>query len=182
MPRGAGLRAVHVLFNDLQAYTGRMPIPRNAHTDPFVTHCLELLAPLGIVRSRAMFGGHGLYVDDLFVALIAFERLYLKTDAHSQPRFEQAGCEPFVYDGKNGSISMGYWTMPPEAMDSSALAGPWARLALEAALRARAAKATPRSRKRPAADSSSEAPGKGVKPRKSATPAKGAGSAKRHSS
>ena len=35
-------------------------------------------------RSRRMFGGHGLYVDDLFVGLIAFERLYLKVDAQIQ--------------------------------------------------------------------------------------------------
>ena len=47
-----------------------------------------------------MFGGHGLYVDDLFVALIAYERLYLKTDAQTRAAFEAAGCEPFVYDGE----------------------------------------------------------------------------------
>ena len=35
--------------------------------DDLRDHCLELLAPLGRVRSRRMFGGHGLYVDDLFI-------------------------------------------------------------------------------------------------------------------
>ena len=30
-----------------------------------------LLAPLGPVRTRAMFGGRGIYVDDLLMALIA---------------------------------------------------------------------------------------------------------------
>ena len=29
----------------------------------------DKLPPLGAARSRRMFGGHGLYVDDLFVAL-----------------------------------------------------------------------------------------------------------------
>lgn len=48
-----------------------------------VDHCLELLAPLGAVRARRMFGGYGLYVDDLFVALIAVDRLYLKADETS---------------------------------------------------------------------------------------------------
>ena len=56
-----------------------------------VDHCLELLAPLGAVRARRMFGGHGLYIDDLFVAIIGFERLYLKTDAVSRERFQAAG-------------------------------------------------------------------------------------------
>jgi DNA transformation protein and related proteins len=116
-----------------------------ARDHPFVAYCLELLAPLGPVRARAMFGGHGIYVDDLFVALIVFDRLYLKVDAVSQPRFEAAGCEPFVYDGKDKPITVSYWTMPPDAMESPAIAGPWAKWALEAALRARSAKSAPKA-------------------------------------
>ena len=69
-----------------------------------VDHCLELLAPLGAVRARRMFGGHGLYCDDLFFALIASDRLYLKADAQSQPAFEGAGCEPFVYEARGRSL------------------------------------------------------------------------------
>ena len=147
-----------------------------------VEHCLELLAPLGAVRARRMFGGHGLYVDDLFVAIIARERLYLKVDDDTRPRFAAAGCEPFVYvkparpspgddrapegargglgqpgaaTGKGAPVTMSYWTVPAEAMESPALMQPWARLAMAAALRARAARpaaaahrpraATPRS-------------------------------------
>jgi DNA transformation protein and related proteins len=106
----------------------------------FVTHCLELLAPLGATRARRMFGGHGLYVDDLFVALIASDRLYLKTDAQTRPRFEAAGCEPFVYDSKDKSVSLGYFSAPDDAMESPAYMQPWGRLAFEAALRAKAAK------------------------------------------
>jgi DNA transformation protein and related proteins len=109
--------------------------------DHFVEHCLELLAPLGAPRARRMFGGHGLYVDDVFVALVAFERLYLKVDADSAPHFAAAGCEPFVYDAKGRSMTMSYHSAPPEAMESPALMAPWARLALQAALRARQAKA-----------------------------------------
>jgi DNA transformation protein and related proteins len=109
----------------------------------FVDHCLELLAPLGAVRSRRMFGGHGLYVDDIFIALIAAERLYLKVDATTRPHFEAEGCEPFVYDVKGQAHSLGYFSAPQEAIDSPALMLPWARLALDAALRARALKRDP---------------------------------------
>jgi len=108
--------------------------------DEFVTHCLELLAPLGAARARRMFGGHGIYVDDLFIALIAFDRLYLKADAQTRARFEAAGCAPFVYDGQGRSVTMGYYTAPDDAMESPAYMQPWGRLALEAALRAKAAK------------------------------------------
>jgi DNA transformation protein and related proteins len=134
-----------------------------------VDHCLELLAPLGAVRAKRMFGGHGLYIDELFFALIAFERLYLKVDAQTQPAFESAGCEIFSYvkppgpplrgdlgqpvvaSGKGKPITMSYWTVPAEAMESPALMQPWARQAMEAALRARAAKASAAPRKRRAA-------------------------------
>lgn len=114
----------------------------------FVAHCVELLQPLGAVRTKRMFGGWGLYVDEIFIAIIAFERLYLKVDEQSRPAFEAEGCEPFVYDSKSGSVSLGYWTAPADALDSPALMLPWARLALQAALAARAAKpaAKPRTR------------------------------------
>ena len=107
----------------------------------FVDHCLELLAPLGRVRARRMFGGHGLYADDVFVALIAFERLYLKVDADTEARFAAAGCEPFVYEGAGKRVVMSYRTAPDEAMESPALMRPWAMLAMQAALKAAAAKA-----------------------------------------
>ncbi len=95
-----------------------------------------------------MFGGHGLYLDDLFVALIADERLYLKVDAESREAFIAAGGEPFVYEGKGRPITMSFCTPPIEAMDSPEVMRPWARQAMRAALAARAttrAKAPPRA-------------------------------------
>jgi len=116
--------------------------------DEFARYCTELLAVLGPARSRRMFGGHGFYVDDVFVALIFQERLYLKADDATRARFEQAGCEPFVYEGGDGKrVTMAYYTAPDDAMESPALMHPWARLAMEAGLRAAAAKA----RKKPQA-------------------------------
>lgn len=104
----------------------------------FAEHCAELLAAAGRVRRRRMFGGHGLYVDELFVALIIDERLYLKTDPATRPRFEAAGCEPFVYQGRGRAVETSYWSAPDETMDSPALMAPWVRLAVQAALAKRA--------------------------------------------
>lgn len=120
-------------------------------TPPFVGHCLELLAPLGRPRARRMFGGWGLYLDDVFVALVASDQLYLKVDARTQSAFEGAGCTPFVYHGQGKPVTMSYWTVPPEALDSPSLMTPWARLALQAALAARAAAVKPAPRRRQAA-------------------------------
>ena len=110
--------------------------------DEFARYCVELLGSHGPTRSRRMFGGHGFYVDDVFIALIFEERLYLKADDTTRARFEQAGCQPFVYEGGQGkSVSISYYTAPDDAMESPALMRPWARLAMEAGLRAAAAKA-----------------------------------------
>lgn len=129
-----------------------------------LAHCLELLAPLGAVRNRRMFGGQGFYVDDLFIALIAYDRLFLKADAQTRPLFEAAGCAPFIYDAAGGKqVSVSYFSAPDEAMESPVLMEPWARHALSAALRARAAKpraATPVKKARPRKGSAKTAPTK----------------------
>jgi DNA transformation protein and related proteins len=106
----------------------------------FAAYCAELLSSLGPTRVKRMFGGHGFYVDDVFIAIATSEQLYLKADATSRPRYEAAGCEPFVYDAAGKRVALGYWTAPDDAMESPALMQPWARLAMESALRARNAK------------------------------------------
>ena len=116
----------------------------------FVSHCLELLSPLGRSTSRRMFGGHGLYIDGLCMALIIRDVLYLKVDDAHRAAFEGAGCQPFTYAGKNDEVHvMSYYTAPEEAMESPAEMTPWSRRALAAAVAARA-KAPP-AKKKPAA-------------------------------
>jgi DNA transformation protein and related proteins len=127
----------------------------------FVSHCLELLECLGPMHSKRMFGGWGLYQGDVIVAIIAFERLYLKTSAETRPRFEAEGCAPFVYDARTGAVAMSYWSAPAEALDSPALMQPWARLALQAALAARAAKPAPKPRKKAPAKTPAKASPRG---------------------
>lgn len=116
--------------------------------DAFTELCVELLSPLGPVRVRRMFGGQGLYVDDLFMALIDDGQLFLKADEVTRERFVAAGCLPFSYPTKDGERQvMSYYRPPEEALESPPLMLPWARLALEAALRAaNAKKAKPAAR------------------------------------
>lgn len=109
-----------------------------AAKDDFASYCADLLAALGPVRVRRMFGGHGIYVDGVFIAIVAGETLYLKADAESAARFEAAGCAPFLYTSRGRTVNLGYRAAPPEAMDSPALMRPWASLALQAAIRTRA--------------------------------------------
>lgn len=106
----------------------------------FVAHVLDLLAPLGAVRARAMFGGWGIYCEDRMVALIAYDELYFKADGQTQRRFADAGSSPFVYAGKGKPVQMSYWRCPEAAMDEPEAFLGFARLALEAAARAEPAR------------------------------------------
>lgn len=107
----------------------------------FVNHVSELLAPAGCVVTKRMFGGHGIYLDGLFMAIIADDALYLKADDITRAAFDAGSCAPFVYSKDGKQMTMSYRRAPAEAMDAPHLMLPWARRALEAALRARAAKA-----------------------------------------
>jgi DNA transformation protein len=123
----------------------------------FVEYCCDLLGTVGPCLARRMFGAWGISTEGLTLAILADlgngEKLWLKADAESRARFEAAGCERFVYQTKDKAMSMNYYSAPEEAMESPQLMAPWARLALEAALKAQQAKpakkvgAKPKARK-----------------------------------
>ena len=115
-----------------------------AQSSEFAHYIAELLALAGHVRVTRMFGGHGFYCDGLFIGILSGETLYLKADAQSRAEFEMAGCQPFTYQRIGKTATLNFYSAPVDALDSSALLLPWARLALQAALRANAAR--PRSR------------------------------------
>ncbi|NIA68575.1 TfoX/Sxy family protein [Pelagibius litoralis] len=106
----------------------------------FVDHCLALLAPLGPVAPRAMFGGWGFFLDGNMFGLIAYGQLYLKADQASIETFAAAGSEPFVYEGKGKPVTMSYWRAPEDAMEAPDALLPWAELAVAAARRGAAKK------------------------------------------
>ncbi len=101
----------------------------------FTSYLRDLFADLGPVSLRKMFGGQGLYHDGVIIGLVIGDELFLKTDAITRTAFEQAGGEPFTYQGKGKPVVMSYFSPPAEAMESAQSMKPWARLAWEAALR-----------------------------------------------
>jgi DNA transformation protein len=88
-----------------------------------------------------MFGGYGISVDGLTIAILADlgagEKLWLKDSPETTAKFESVGCARFTYLVKGVPKSMGYYSAPDEAMESANDMAPWARLALDAALAAR---------------------------------------------
>ena len=111
--------------------------------DDFVAHVCDLFAPLGEVRPRAMFGGYGIYVDELFCAIIARDTLYLKADHTTRPDFEALGCQPFV-PFPDQRMVLSYYEVPAEVLDHHDTFAAWGTRALAAA---RNAAATPQTKK-----------------------------------
>ena len=101
----------------------------------FIAHVQELFADLGPLSARRMFGGYGLYLDDVMVGVVMDDGLYLKADDATKAQFEAAGSAPFVYEAGAKRVTMSYWSAPEAALDSPQAMLPWARLALQAALR-----------------------------------------------
>ena len=117
----------------------------------FLEWLRELLEPNGRVAFKRMFGGHGVYLDGLFVAIVVEGRPYFKADAETEPAFVAAGCAPFIYDSGGKRVEMSYWSLPESALDSAEDMSPWARRALAAALRKPAAKAAKKAARSKAA-------------------------------
>ncbi|MGE0116617.1 MAG: TfoX/Sxy family protein [Dongiaceae bacterium] len=108
-----------------------------AERNELLAYLLDQLAPLGDARGRAMFGGHGVYLDGLIIGLIAFDTVYLKVDDGNRPDFEAAGAEPFTYDGHGKPVVMPYWECPADVLEEPERLRDWALKALAASRRAR---------------------------------------------
>ena len=106
----------------------------------FVNYVLELMQSVGPVTARAMFGGHGIFLDGLMFGLVADSVLYLKVGKDNKDDYIQRGLEPFSYR-KNGKVmKMSYYQAPEESLEDADEMNSWANRAYAAALQAAAGK------------------------------------------
>jgi len=113
-----------------------------------------------------MFGGAGVFRDDLMFGLVTGGELYLKADEETVERFRAAGSRPFTFTRQGKPTETSYWSAPAEALDDPAAMVEWAEAGFQAALRA---KAKPLKKNRvPANGERSQAPRRaGSKPARS---------------
>jgi len=107
----------------------------------FVSYVVDLMQSIGPVHAKSMFGGHGIFLDELMFALVADNILYLKVDKDSEKEFKDRGLEVFTYNkkGKDASckaITMPYYQAPEETLEDSEEMNLWANKAYSVALRA----------------------------------------------
>ena len=107
----------------------------------FLDMIRELLAPVGSVSARRMFGAAGIYCDGIMFALADDDVLFFKADQVSKARYEAEGCGPFTYQGQTGLVSLQYWRLPERLYDEPDEFVEFAREAITVAAKAKSAKA-----------------------------------------
>jgi DNA transformation protein len=101
----------------------------------------EALAPLGAVTMRRMMGGATLYLDGTVFAILDDDQIWFKADKESDAAWDAEGCGRFSVTFKDGRVdTMNYRRGPLDVYDDPDAMRRWARLALEAGLRAPAKK------------------------------------------
>lgn len=83
-----------------------------------------------------MFGGVGIYANELFFALLDDDTLYLKVDDVTRPQFQGRGMAPFRPYGEEGE-TMQYYEVPADVLEDPEDLGVWVEAAIAVARRAK---------------------------------------------
>ena len=97
----------------------------------------EALEPLGTVTMRKMMGGATLYLDGTVFAIMVEGEIWFKADAESDAVCDEADCARFAFTSNDGGTGiMNYSPAPADVYDDPEAMQHWAKLAVEAGLRA----------------------------------------------
>ena len=105
-------------------------------SDSFAEFLRELLAPLGPVTMRRMFGKTGVFCDGLMLGMVADNTLYFRVDDRNRAAFKEAeSFPPLNYERKGCTIDLSFWRAPERLFDEPDELLTWAQAALAAARR-----------------------------------------------
>ena len=113
----------------------------------FTDFVVEQLEGCGVISTKRMFGGVGIYCGEVFFALIDNDILYLKVDDVNRPDFVRAGSAPFRPYGDDRA-TMQYYAVPANVIEDASALTQWGRKAISAAQRKTGKKVRVRSVKR----------------------------------
>jgi len=99
--------------------------------DSFKNFVLDQLEELPDLECRSMFGGYGLYQDEIFFGIIFKGRLYFKTNARTVVPYRRLGMKPFRPNSKQTLKS--YYEVPVDIIEDCDRLTIWAREALNVA-------------------------------------------------
>ena len=100
--------------------------------ESFKEFVLDQLGALPEVRAKAMFGGYGLYLSDRFFGILMDGRLYFKTDEETRTAYVERRMGPFIYEKARRTLTINYFEVPPDVLESREDLVAWARRAIQA--------------------------------------------------
>lgn len=102
----------------------------------YIKFILDILSPLTGIKCTKMFGGYGIYKDNIFFAIMAQDILYFKVDDINRNDYQEYESKPFSYKNKNKkSIVMSYWQVPSDILENQNELINWVNKAVNAAKR-----------------------------------------------
>lgn len=81
------------------------------------------------VRFKPMFGGYGLYCEEVFFGIIHGEKLYLHTNDESREHYEKAGMTCFITPARKKPLKS-YYEIPADILENEKETVRWAREAV----------------------------------------------------
>ena len=100
----------------------------NKTDESFKDLVLDQLQELEGVEARRMFGGFGLYRDEIFFGIVHRERLYFKTDDSTVRAYRKHKMKPFRPNAKQTLKS--YYRVPVEILENTEQLCEWAAKAI----------------------------------------------------
>jgi DNA transformation protein and related proteins len=117
------------------------------YSNDYLQYVLEQLSGLQGAVSRRMFGGAGLYYDELFFGLLAANTLYFRVNDENRPEYAALGMSRFRPYKDKPHLSFNYYEVPAHVLDNAAELVRWAQRSLKvAAAAAKEVKRRPRRR------------------------------------
>lgn len=100
--------------------------------ESFREYVIDQLSDVPHLRTRKMFGGLGIYSDDVFFALVTSgDVLYFKTSEKTSRQYISAGSDFFKPSPEQHLKN--YYEVPPEVLEDREVLIEWAREAIEIA-------------------------------------------------
>ena len=106
---------------------------------------LDQLAGVDGLRARAMFGGVGLYTEDVFFGILAADELFFKVGDTNRREYETAGSSPFK-PYADRAMTMPYYNVPLVVLEDAVMLGEWAERAVAVARTAKPTKTKKRAK------------------------------------
>lgn len=95
----------------------------------YLEYVMDKLSKTGNVKSRAMFGGYGIFHEGLMFALISEDVLYFKVNDSNRDMYKNARSKPFPH-------GVSYWEVPDDVLEKDTKLHEWANISIEIAQKA----------------------------------------------